>query len=139
MKKGTGVKALILELAARPEGVGVADFPGMDVSDASGRMCAMVTKGLLYRGAKGTRNTRYFSDPAAAEASVKAQTLAEKKRPLATLGPLSKANFAKTAETVITDKTKVTICPGYKPRYEAHTLPFVHTACQSGRVVAEVE
>jgi hypothetical protein len=139
MKKGTGVKARILELAARPEGVGVSDFPGLDVTDASGRMCSMVTQGLLFRGAKGARNTRYFADPKAAEASAKAQSLAETKRPLATLGPLSKANFAKDAETVITAKTKVTICPPYKPRFEAHTLPFVQTANQAGRVVAEVE
>jgi hypothetical protein len=124
----------IRELAARPEGVCAADMVG--ITDPSDRLCKMTADGQLYRGAKLWRGTRYFSDQRAAERN---QQEHAKAQPMVKMVPTTKANFAKDAETVITAKTKVTICPPYKPRFEAHTLPFVQTANQAGRVVAEVE
>lgn len=50
-----------------------------------------------------------------------------------------KANFAKDAKVVITADTKVTICPGHKPRFEAVALPGVMASNQRGRVASEPE
>lgn len=47
----------------------------------------------------------------------------------------AKATWAKDAKTVITADTKVTICPGYKPRFEAIPLPG-GLSVQKGRVSA---
>jgi len=50
-----------------------------------------------------------------------------------------KANFSKDAKTVITADTKVTICPPYRPRFEAVALPGVMASNQRGRVASEPE
>lgn len=49
-------------------------------------------------------------------------------------GPV-RANFHPSAKEVITADTKVTLCPGYQPRFEAVAVPFVRGANQSGRVL----
>lgn len=49
---------------------------------------------------------------------------------------LAKVTWAKDAKTVITADTKITICPPYKPRFEAISLFGVSTATQTGRVCA---
>lgn len=46
----------------------------------------------------------------------------------------TKATWAKDAKTVITSETKITICPPYKPRFEAIALPGVVASNQRGRV-----
>lgn len=46
----------------------------------------------------------------------------------------TKATWDKDAKTVITSETKITICPPYKPRFEAISLFGVITATQTGRV-----
>lgn len=46
-----------------------------------------------------------------------------------------KATFAKDAKVVITADTKVTICPPYRPRFEAIPLPG-SLSVQKGRVSA---
>lgn len=46
-----------------------------------------------------------------------------------------KANFSKDAKTVITADTNVTICPPWKPRFEAIPLPG-GLSVQKGRVSA---
>lgn len=48
-----------------------------------------------------------------------------------------KASFAKDAKVVITAETKVTICPPWKPRYEAIPLPG-SLSVQKGRVSADI-
>ena len=49
--------------------------------------------------------------------------------------PPGKATWAKNAQVVITADTKVTICPGYRPRFEAIALPG-NMSVQKGRVSA---
>lgn len=51
-----------------------------------------------------------------------------------TMSP-TRANFHHTAKEAITANTKVTICPGYQPRFVAVSVPFVRGANQSGRVL----
>jgi hypothetical protein len=135
-RRGPGqptIKAEIMDLASRPEGMRAQDITTHKAEDISARLCAFVNEGLLFRGLKAWGNTRFFTDPEAAKASAASLPKAAPK-PV----PIGNGTFAKSAEVVYTPETKVTICPGYKPRYEAHTLPFVQTANQAGRVVAEV-
>lgn len=49
-----------------------------------------------------------------------------------------KASFSKNAQVVITADTKVTICPGHKPRFEAVALPG-NLSVQKGRVASQPE
>lgn len=120
----------ILELAARPCGVGSADIPGVKSDDLSARCCAMVRRGVLHRAGKGRGKTRYFTSEDAAskyderESAVKTVTISQIN---------ARAVWSKDAETVITERTKVTICPPWQPRFNAVPLPGVHVANQRGR------
>lgn len=124
------VSAQILELASRPEGISSRCMQGMATEDLSARCCWMVKEGRLYRGGLGRGHVRYFTDEAAAKAYGAKQQPTLPTRPL----PKLNAGFAKDAKVVITSDTKVTICPSYKPRFEARDLPGVMGANQRGRV-----
>lgn len=49
----------------------------------------------------------------------------------------TRATFAKDAKVVITADTKITICPPYRPRFEAIPLPG-SLSVQKGRVSADI-
>lgn len=127
--------AQILALASRPEGISSRCIPGLATEDLSARCCRMVLEGRLHRGGSGRGYIRYFADLQAAKAYGAKQQPTLPARPL----PQGKATWAKDAKTVITADTKVTICPGHKPRFEAVALPGVMTANQVGRVASQPE
>lgn len=125
----------ILALASRPEGISSRCIPALTVEDLSARCCALVRDGRLHRGGTGRGNLRYFTDPKAAKAYTDKQQPHILPRPVAP----GKASFAKDAKVVITAETKVTICPPWKPRFEAIALPGVMASNQRGRVASEPE
>lgn len=127
--------AQILALASRPEGISSRCIPGLSSEDLSARCCALVRSGRLFRGGLGRGHVRYFTDPEAAKAYGAKQQPKLPARPL----PQGNAAWAKDAKVVITSDTKVTICPGYKPRFEAIALPGVVASNQRGRVASEPE
>lgn len=125
--------AHILALASRPEGISSRCIPALTTEDLSARCCALVRDGRLHRGGTGRGNLRYFTDPQAAKAySAKQQPAILPRR----LTP-GVAGFAKDAKVVITAETKVTICPHWKPRYEAIPLPG-NLSVQKGRVSTDI-
>lgn len=127
--------AQILALASRPEGISSRCIPGLSSEDLSARCCALVRSGRLFRGGLGRGHIRYFTDEEAAKVYGAKQQPKLPARPL----PQGKAAWAKDAKVVITSNTKITTCPGYKPRFEAIALPGVMTSNQRGRVVSESE
>lgn len=133
----TGINPIsqqIVELAKRPEGVRSADFPEMRTKDFSARACKLMNAGTLFRVTHGYKKVRFYATMAQAEAAQ--AEVVQKPQPTVTMADKSKANWSKDAETVITSDTKITICPGWKPRFQAVDLPHVHTANQRGRVPA---
>lgn len=123
----------IQELAARPEGIGSTDMPGIASADLSARCCALVRRGILHRAGSGRGKMRYFATAEAAAAYDEASGKPDLTLP--TISQVStKASWAKDAKTVITEKTKVTICPPLQPRFQAVDLPHVHAANQRGRM-----
>lgn len=135
MPQTQSVSAQILALASRPEGISSRCMQGMATEDLSNRCCALVREGRLFRGGLGRGHVRYFADEAAAKA------YGAKQQPKLPARPLQqgKATWAKDAKTVITADTKVTICPPYRPRFEAIPLPGVMASNQRGRVASEPE
>lgn len=119
----------ILELAARPDGIGSADIPGILSSHLSARCCKMAREGVLFRAAKGRGTTRYFtSAEAAAKYDEKTSAAA------VTISQITaRAVWSKDAKTVITESTKVTICQPWQPRFQAVELPHIHSGNQRGR------
>lgn len=123
----------LIELASKPSGVHCSEVTWLMSADASARLCALVTRGVLHRGGTARGHIRYFKSEVDAKKYAKSQA---SKPANVTIHPLTKAAWAKNAQVVMNSKTKVTICPGYTPRFEAVTVPFIHTANQSGRVPA---
>lgn len=124
----------ILEFATRPCGIGSADIPEIDVADLSARCCALVRQRRLFRAGGGYGKTRYFATQEAADAYNAEHKQAPKA--VAKCVPVTKASWAKNAEVVITSNTKVTICPPWKPRFQAIETPHVYSGNQRGRVSA---
>lgn len=123
----------IIGLAGRPGGISSTDIPGLKSEDLSARCCGLVRRGILFRAGKGRGKTRYFSTAEAATA-YEAESVRNADVTISQLS--SRASWSKDAKTVITSKTKITICPPWKPRFQAVELPHVHTANQRGRVLA---
>lgn len=137
MKKPNTLNALIIEMAARPEGVSSKCISGMTAADLSTRCCGLVRDGRLFRGGSVKGHIRYFSTPEAARSyDAKSPNKVNNPKPIQSGILATRATWAKDAEVVFTDKTKVTICPAYKPRFEAISLFGVATATQTGRVTA---
>lgn len=135
MTQPKSINQQILEMARRPEGVSSKCIPGSTGEDIATRCCTFVRDGKLYRGGSGRGKVRYFADPKAAEAFSAKQRAQAMVIP-AKLPSQTRANFAKDAKVVMTADTKITICPSYKPRYEAIPLPG-NLSVQKGRVLAD--
>jgi hypothetical protein len=120
----------IIEMAGRQGGIASTDIPGLKSEDLSARCCALVRRGILFRGGSGRGKIRYFATAEAAKAHDTEHTQA----PDVTISQRSAhANFSKTAKEVITSKTKVTICPPWQPRFQVVPVPFIHSGNQRGR------
>lgn len=131
MSEHGAITKQIIELAGRPGGVSSTDIPGLKSEDLSARCCGLVRRGILYRAGNGRGKMRYFSDPKAATA----YDLANVRNADVTISQrTARATWSKDAKEVITAETKVTICPPWRPRYQAVELPHVLTANQRGRV-----
>lgn len=130
MSKHGTVTNQIIEMAGRQGGIASTDIPGIKSEDLSARCCALVRRGILFRGGSGRGKIRYFATQEAA----KAHDAENVEVPDVTISQRSAhANFSKTAKVVITSQTKVTICPPWKPRFQAVELPHIHSGNQRGR------
>jgi hypothetical protein len=105
-------RKLITELAARQEGVRVKQVTDTGYKDASKMMEGMVREGLLVRHKVSHKCVVYhcaeWKPPVVNWASV-------------SIKPRMPANFPPDAEPIITEKTKITICPSPK---EFHVKQF---------------
>lgn len=110
-------RAILLELAARPEGVGGVDY-GKRAHSTTAKLCALVDEGLLVRRKAG-KLIRYFRSLDAAErwARSKMEQRLEAKRKFTISTPKKRPTFSQD-EAIIPPTVKVTICPGYRGRYE---------------------
>lgn len=66
-KQGT-VTNQIIEMAGRQGGIASNDIPGLKSEDLSARCCALVRRGILFRGGSGRGKIRYFATEEAAKA-----------------------------------------------------------------------
>lgn len=122
-------KQLILQYAAKVGGVGNGEIPGVALNVFHARCAELVAAGKLYRSGAGSKHTRYHTDQAAARAADNARNPTRVKA----MAPMTKAQWAPDARTVINDRTKITIVPTPQPRFCAVEL-HVKPAIQSGRV-----
>lgn len=122
----------IIELAAGPNGFSTGELSGHSVACVYERCRELVQQGKLFRAAAKTKSMRYFT-------TVEAALNYDRQR-MVNVGAKhmsSRAAWAKDAKVVFNSKTKVTICPSHAPRFQYVSLPFVHSAIQSGRVLGE--
>lgn len=148
MSRPQMMRLQILELARRPVGVHMTDFPGCTPTYIYGLCRKLTDEGLLIKTPLFGKYTRYFANQADADAAkLKHAQAREEKKAEAAPGPAlrksdgearpAQTGFRKDAKVVFTDRTKFTACPGYKPRFQTIETGFVHTALQSGRVTAQ--
>lgn len=129
------IKEQILALAKRPDGMQAADVEGFDSGYVSAKCHDMADKGLLHKVKVSHKRVRWYTDQGLAiqaQREADARMVAEENKRIKLAG--SKARFDADAKIVITSKTKITVCPPWKPRFEALGAGFILTANQSGRV-----
>lgn len=102
----------ILHLAARDQGMCTTDLTGYTVDQVSMACFRLGQKGEIFKAKIGHRTQRWFTDPAKAKAYVERHT-AVQQITTASAPPQSRVRWAPSAETVITDDTKITVGPTY--------------------------
>ena len=132
------IKEQILALAKRPDGMQAADVEGFDSGYVSAKCHDMAAKGLLHKVKVSHKRVRWYTDQGLAiqaQREADARIAAEEEKRNRQAG--SKSYFDADANTVINSKTKITMCPPWKPRFEALGVGFILTANQSGRARLE--
>lgn len=120
---------LILSLAARTTGVSSDEVPGLEAKDAGNRFAQLHRRGLLHKVVLGHKSRRFFTTTAARDVWVReheAKQASARERLKCMPDRVGKAQWGPDDEAVITERTVFTACPNYTPRFQAHTLPFVH-------------
>lgn len=136
MKRQSAIHARILELAARPQGMHSSDIPDMKADKVLVRAEELVKTNRLIKVKVAFKRVTFFTDPEQAKTAQIAADLANAVKTQTEARKPNNASFTRDAEVVFTPKTKFTVCPGHKPRFEAIETPHVHGANQRGRVTS---
>lgn len=140
MKKGD-LTATIMRLAHTGPGCHSSDpaLDGWTASQICVRAGKLIDDGRLHRVKFAHRNVRYYATKAQAD-HVLANLKVTSKAPRIHREDHSDARNRdgwKDAEMVITDKTVITVCPPWRPRFQEVELPRFYGGNQRGRVVQE--
>lgn len=116
---------LIRSLASRTTGVSADEVPGCDKQHASRSMRKLTALGQLHPARIDARHFRYFRHVGMRDVFLADQTEIQRQRALYSQGTSSLPAAAPwTPDTPAdTSRAKVTICPGFKPRFEPVVVP----------------
>ena len=139
----------ILPLAARPQGMRAHDVQGMDYKGITQEIARLCKRGVLVRVRVSHRNARFFMTKEQAQRWMRANGITceapPKRKPRPPSDPTivikrhSGAHWQPGQEAVITSKTKVTIAPRPRDRFEVEPgFERVISADWRSRRLAEV-
>jgi hypothetical protein len=115
----------IRRLASRTTGVAADEVPGCDQPHASRSLRKLTALGQLHSARIDARHFRYFAHAGMRDVFVADQVEIARQRALYSRGTASLPAAAPwTPDTPAdTSRAKVTICPGFAPRFQPITVP----------------
>lgn len=114
LEKSKRIQEDILELSKRPEGMVRKDIWRYGEGMACDYTLKLEREGLIFAAPEGRTGKRYFSTVAAAKAHVPKAVKATEHRP-------RNVGWTKTEGMIITEKTKITVCPTPPPSFKTNT------------------
>jgi hypothetical protein len=116
---------LIRRLAARTTGVSADEVPGCDKPHASRSMRKLTALGQLHPARIDAKHFRYFAHAGMRDVFVADQAEIARQRALYSKGTAALPSAAPwTPDTPAdTSRAKVTICPGFAPRFQPISVP----------------
>lgn len=116
---------LIRRLAARTTGVSADEVPGCEKTAASRSMRKLTALGQLHPARIDAKHFRYFAHVGMRDVFLADQAEIQRQRSLYARGTASLPAAAPwTADTPAdTSRAKVTICPGFAPRFQPISVP----------------
>lgn len=120
----------IRRLASRTTGVAADEVAGCDQAHASRSMRKLTALGQLHPARIDARHFRYFAHAGMRDVFVAQQAEIQRQRALFSVGTASLPAAAPwTSDTPAdTSRAKITICPGFKPRFEPISVPGAPTS-----------
>lgn len=136
----TGLTDLLRKLISREGGFHSSELKGRDYTTTKilSVLKRLARQGEAFPAQLSHKHTRWFSTKAAAEEAL-AKNRERQKQGFNSFVLGANQNRTATrkwqeAQPVITPDTKVTICPPYRPRFQAVEVPGLHGGLQRGRV-----
>lgn len=136
----TGLSDLLRKLISREGGFHSSELKGRDYTTTKilSVLKRLARQGEAFPAQLSHKHTRWYSTREAAEAAL-AKSRERQKQGFNSfvLGPNQNRTTTREwqeAQPVVTDQTKVTICPPYRPRFQALEVPGLHGGLQRGRV-----
>lgn len=116
---------LIRRLASRTTGVAADEVPGCDKPHASRSMRKLVALGQLHGARIDARHFRYFTHVGMRDVFLADQAEIQKQRAFYSQGTAALPPAAPwTPDTPAdTSRAKITICPGFSPRFQPISVP----------------
>lgn len=116
---------LIRSLASRTTGVSADEVPGCDKLHASRSMRKLTALGQLHPARIDARTFRYFRHAGMRDVFLADQAEIQKQRALYSAGTASLPAAAPWAPDTPADtsRAKITICPGFAPRFQPVSVP----------------
>lgn len=121
------VAEFLLSMASRTTGVRVDEVTGMSERSAHNGIARLLKAGRVHKAVVAHRHVRYFAHVAMrdlflAEIAAAASAPQWRSRPESPL----RAPWSDDEPAVVPSSVVPIQCPGYKPRFQEHVLPFVH-------------
>jgi hypothetical protein len=116
------IQEKVLQLAARPTGVGSNEVMGCTVVQVGHAARNLVDLGRLFVARLSHKNARYFTTEPARDAFLahRLRTVRVRANPAPVTIPMQ---WDETTPTQESPGVKVTICPGYVPRFQPIVVP----------------
>jgi hypothetical protein len=113
IRRVAAITPKLIELASRRDGVALSEMGSkQDITDARNAAEGLVAKGQLHKVKLSHRSVRYYADKRVADTL---KTMPKRTHLVIVAKKLPKSPWPEGAEAVITENTKITICPSPPP------------------------
>lgn len=137
----TGLTDLLRKLISRDDGFRSSELKGRDYTTTKilSVLKRLARQGEAFPVQLSHKNTRWYATQAAADAAL-AKSRERQKQGFTSFDYgharlRTSSREWQEAQPVITPDTKISICQGYTPRFQALEMPGLHGGLQRGRVV----
>lgn len=130
-----GITPILLQLAARRTGTTTkaGELGAFTPAQVGNIATKLIAAGRLWRVKTGHRTMTLYANKADADRETADRALRQRPAQMVTM---KAARMTGTGEMIITPQTKITICPGWSPRFQAQEFPGIYGGNQRGRVAA---